>query len=211
VLGHSLPPAARRLGLRVAGMEAFDPDAGSYDALADKIADSGAEGVVLGAWWYQGGDRLLKALRTRLGARVPLITGDGFVPIPDVMEEVGRAAQGLYMTALILPPDERLTSELGATANADFVLQAAEGAEVVLKAIARSDGSRASVLKELRAVEVKNGLLGDFRFDRYGDIIPPKLTVLRVTGRTPPGDQLPAWYRGATIDRVVTVPARLAD
>ena len=211
LLGHSLPPAARGLGLRVAGVEAFDPDAGSYDALADKIADSGAQGVVLGAWWYQGGDRVLKALRTRLGKRVPIITGDGFVPIPDVMEEVGRAAQGLYMTALILPPDERLTSELGATANADFVLQAAEAAEVVLKAIANSDGSRASVLEELRAVEVKDGLLGDFEFDGYGDITPPKLTVLRVTGRTPPDDQLPAWYRGATIDRVVTVPARLAD
>jgi branched-chain amino acid transport system substrate-binding protein len=211
VLGHSFPPAARRLGLRVAGMEAIDPDAKSYDALADKVAESGAQGVVLGAWWYQGGDRVLKALRARLGERVPIITGDGFVPIPDVLEEVGRAAQGLYMTALILPPDERLTSELGATANEDFVLQAAEAAEVVLKAIAGSDGSRASVLEELRAVEVKEGLVGDFHFDRYGDIIPPKLTILRVTGTTPPGDRLPALYRGATIDRVVTVPASLAD
>jgi serine/threonine protein kinase len=53
-------------------------------------------------------------------------------------------------------------------------------------AITRSDGSRASVLEELRTVEVKDGLLGDFRFDRYGDITPAKLTVLRVTGRTTP-------------------------
>ena len=119
--------------------------------------------------------------------------------------------RGLYVTTLILPPDERLTNELGETANEDFVLQAAQAAEVVLKTIARSDGSRASVLQELRAVEVKDGLLGDFQFDRYGDITPPKLTVLRVTGRTPPGQRLPAWYSGATIDRVVTVPARLAD
>ena len=211
VLGHSLPPAARSLGLRVTGVDAFDPDAKSYDALADKIAQSGAQSVVLGAWWYQGGDRVLKALRTRLGTRVPIITADGFLPIPDVLEEVGRAARGLYVTTLILPPDERLTNELGETANEDFVLQAAQAAEVVLKTIARSDGSRASVLQELRAVEVKDGLLGDFQFDRYGDITPPKLTVLRVTGRTPPGQRLPAWYSGATIDRVVTVPARLAD
>jgi serine/threonine protein kinase len=78
-------------------------------------------------------------------------------------------------------------------------------------AIARSDGSRASVLEELRTVEVKDGLLGDFRFDRYGDITPAKLTVLRVTGRTTPSQRLPAFYGGATVDRVLTVPASLAD
>ena len=64
------------------------------------------------------------------------------------------------------------------------MLQAAQAAEVVLAAIARSDGTRASVLRELRASRVRGGILGTFRFDGNGDITPAKLTVLRVTGRT---------------------------
>ncbi len=81
---------------------------------------------------------------------------------------------------------------------------------VVLDAIARSDGSRASVLRELRTIQVKDGILGDFRFDRYGDITPPKITILRVTGSTPPNLRLPSYLEGAVVDDVVTVPRRLA-
>ena len=80
----------------------------------------------------------------------------------------------------------------------------------MLQAIARSDGTRASVLRELRATEVKDGILGDFRFDRYGDITPAKITIFRVTGSTPPGLSLPSHLEGAVVDRVVRVPARLA-
>ena len=38
-------------------------------------------------------------------------------------------------------------------------------------AIARSDGTRASVTRELRAATVEDGLLGDIRFDRYGHLV----------------------------------------
>ncbi len=65
------------------------------------------------------------------------------------------------------------------------MLHAAQAAEVVLAAIARSDGTRASVLRELQATRVRGGILGTFRFDRNGDITPAKLAVLRVTGTTP--------------------------
>ena len=47
------------------------------------------------------------------------------------------------------------------------VLTAAQATDVVLDAIARSDGTRASVLRELRTVVVKDGVLGDFRLDRH--------------------------------------------
>ena len=62
--------AARRLGVGVAGSASFDPQAKSFDALADTVARSGADGVVVGGDPYDGGDRLVKALRARLGARV---------------------------------------------------------------------------------------------------------------------------------------------
>ncbi len=59
---------APRLGIKVAGSESLS-DVKSYDALADRVARSGAEGVLIGAEIWYGGDRLLKALRARLGPR----------------------------------------------------------------------------------------------------------------------------------------------
>jgi ABC-type branched-subunit amino acid transport system substrate-binding protein len=41
--------------------------------------------------------------------------------------------------------------------------------QLVLDAIAASDGSRAQVLRNLQRTDVKGGVVGDFRFDRYGD------------------------------------------
>ena len=89
-------------------------------------------------------------------------------------------------------------------------LQAAQATELVLDAIARSDGTRASVLEELRGAEVKNGILGDFRLDRYGDITPARLGIYRVTGRTPPGEPMFETFQGTVLDRVISVPARLS-
>ena len=76
-----------------------------------------------------------------------------------------------------------------------------------MAAIGRSDGTRASVLRELRATRVDDGPLGSFRFDRYGDMTPAPVTILRVTGSTPPDLRLPEQLRGAVVDRVLTVPA----
>jgi len=48
------------------------------------------------------------------------------------------------------------------------------------------------------------------RFDRNGDITPAKVTVLRVTGHTPPDLRLPGYLAGADVHSVVKVPASLA-
>ncbi|HEV7460375.1 MAG TPA: BTAD domain-containing putative transcriptional regulator, partial [Solirubrobacteraceae bacterium] len=45
---------ARRLDIRIAGAQRFDPAAKSYDALAEKIARSGAQAVVIGGDVLQG-------------------------------------------------------------------------------------------------------------------------------------------------------------
>ena len=50
--------------------------------------------------------------------------------------------------------------------------QGAQAAEVLLDAIARSDGTRAVVVEELFNTRVTGGILGSFSFDRYGDITP---------------------------------------
>jgi branched-chain amino acid transport system substrate-binding protein len=208
---------APRLGIRVAGSEAFS-NGKSYDALADRVARSGAEGVLIGAEIWYGGDTLLKALRARLGPGATIMAGDGVAAIPDVLERAGPAARGLYVATSELPPDaldlpaagERFTRDFGVAAHGEFALHAAEATEVVLQAIARSDGTRESVLQELRATRMKDGIQGSFSFDRHGDMTPAKITILRVPGRTPPGLRLPSYLNGAVIDRVVAVPTSLA-
>ena len=70
----------RRLGVGLAGSAAFDPRTKSYRVLADTVARSGADGVVVGGDPSYGGDRLVKALRARLGARVTLMGGFFFTP-----------------------------------------------------------------------------------------------------------------------------------
>jgi branched-chain amino acid transport system substrate-binding protein len=209
--------AARRLGVAIAGSAGFDPHAQSYDALADRVARSGAQGVVLGADPFVGGDRLLKTLRRRLGTRVTIMAGFYFAFVPDVLKRAGPAARGLYVTTSDLPRTdldvsraaERFISDFGAEDAPGFVLEAAQAAELVMQAIARSDGTRSSVLKELQASRVKDGLLGSFRFDRNGDISPASVPILRITGSTPPGAGLPSSFQGAVVDRVVKIPPRL--
>ena len=211
--------AASRLGVRIAGAAEFDGSEKRYDALAVRVARSGADGVVIYDEVYNGGDQLLKALRARLGRRIAIIIGEGFLEIPDVIELAGPAARGAYMTALYLPPDafaptpalERLTRELGDAAHGEGALQAAEATEVVLRAIERSDGTRASVLRQLQTVRVDDGLFGAYRFDRGGDMTPARVAVLRITGSTPASVRLPSALQGAVIDRVLTLPASLEE
>ena len=209
---------ARRLGIAIAGAADVDRMARSYGALADKVARSGADGVILNADQYAGGAELLTALRARVGPRVTLIAGEGFSYVRDLRKEAGRAARGLYVTVPIVPPDaarlspdqERFVGGLGESAGTAYLLHAVQATEVVLAAIARSDGTRASVLREAKGARVRDGFLGSFAFDRNGDITPAKVTVLRVTGDTPPDLRLPGYLAGADVHRVVTVPASLA-
>jgi branched-chain amino acid transport system substrate-binding protein len=220
LLSEPFRNAAAKLGVRIAGSATFNPASKSYDALARKVARSGAQGVVVGGDPFDGGDRLVKALRGRLGERYTIMGGFLFAFAPDVLKRAGRAARGIYATSLDLPltalplsPTGRaFAREVGAfTAPAQGVLEAGQAAELVMAAIGRSDGTRASVLRELRASEVRNGILGDFGFDANGDITTAAIPILRITGATPPGAGLPPEFQGATVDRVVQVPSDLVQ
>jgi ABC-type branched-subunit amino acid transport system substrate-binding protein len=167
----------------------------------------------------EGGVAVLQALRERLGDRVEIMAHDPFVPIPALVKFAGPAVKGVYLSATDVPPAAREGSPRGRSFARDFgvleapvsgVLQAAQATELVLDAIARSDGTRASVLEELREAEVRNGFLGDFRLDRYGDITPAQLAIFRVTGTSARGVGVFEQFRGTVLDRVITVPARLS-
>ena len=77
----------------------------------------------------------------------------------------------------------------------------------MLDAIGRSDGTRASVTRELMRTRVKNGLLLPFRFDHNGDTTRQSMTILRPVGGAAKPDRL--GIRGADVVRVIDVPASL--
>jgi ABC-type branched-subunit amino acid transport system substrate-binding protein len=87
-------------------------------------------------------------------------------------------------------------------------LEAAQATEIVLDAIARSDGTRASVLAELRDTEVVDGILGTFRFDEKGDKTPGWMPIVRITR---PADSFASKLKGAEIARVERPPASAGD
>jgi len=208
---------APRLGIRIAGTVAFSPEPGSKERLANRVARSGAEGVFIGYVASEGGAELLKALRARLGPRFKIMSGDPFFSIAEMLKFFGPALKGLYFSSTDVPPNaqppagRRFARDSGTLEDPVFgLLPAAQSTELVLDAIARSDGTRASVLEELRGAKVEDGILGDFRIDR-GDITPARLSVFRVTGATPPpGEAVFKQYEGAVLDRVISVPASLA-
>jgi branched-chain amino acid transport system substrate-binding protein len=191
---------APELGIHVAGVRSVGYEPRS-NAVAAAVERSGADGVVLGVAVNFGGGDLVEALRNRLGNRVTLLGGDGFYQ-PDVLRGLGRAAQGLYVVYAGLAPSapdltpsaQRFVREFGARDDEIGVLEAAQATETVLAAIARSDGTRASVLKELQDTRAQDDILGDFTFDRYGDITPAPFTVSRWSGKK------------LVADRVIAVP-----
>ena len=178
--------SARSLGLDVVQ---FDwPLRKSYRALAASVAAARPGAVFLAGLTEGNAGRLVEDLRTTLGPGVTLIAPDSFHS-DDTAEELGAAGEGMRVVSPGVPPEQlppagkRLLRELGVpSTHALYVSEAAQAAEVLLDSIARSDGSRASVVDELFKTEVTNGLLGSFSFDRYGDIVPAPVGVYRFEG-----------------------------
>jgi branched-chain amino acid transport system substrate-binding protein len=210
--------AARKLGIRVAGAATFEYGAKDYDALAERIARSGAQGVVFGGDPLLGAGAVIQAIRARLGSRFPIMAGHYFAAgVPDILESIGPAARGIYAATTdvtrgqleLTPAAKQFLDDFGEDGSSPFILESAQATELVLRAIARSDGTRKSVLEQLKASRVKNGILGSFRFDRNGDLTPAKMPIIRITGATPPSARLPEYLEGAVVDRVVEIPRPL--
>jgi branched-chain amino acid transport system substrate-binding protein len=218
-LARTFITASRKIGIDIAGSGAWNPRARSYAGLADRIARSGADGIFLAGYLFFNGGEVVKALRARLGDDFVIMAGDAFLPVDELLKRAGRDALGMYVSTTfgaldpLTPAGRKFVRDFAPTqpeGSIDpFVLESAQAAEILLQAIARSDGTRASVLKQLRAIEVRDGILGSFSFDANGDITPSAIAIYRVTGETPPGTDLPSQLRGAVLDRVVSVPSEL--
>ncbi len=183
--------AAQKLRITVAGFEALDPKASSYEALASKIKDSGATGVFVGSLVCENGGKLIKDLRTTLGPNVKLILPDGFTPISAVVEGAGAAAESAYVSVAGLP-NSKLTGQgkafLIAFTKANkkvpdpYSVYAAQATVAMLSAIARSNGTRADVTRKIFSTNLKGSITGNLRFNLQGDVTGGPVAIYRIKG-----------------------------
>lgn len=187
-LNDSFLAASRSIGLEVVPIAW--PFRKSYVELADSVAAERPDAVYLAGLPVENADTLVEDLRAALPPRVDLIAPDGFAH-GEVAQGIGRPGDGMFVTvpgipSEVLPPaGQRFLREFGAASDEPGFLgapEAAQAAEVLLDAIAGSDGTRASVVEELFATKMENGILGSFSFDRFGDIDPAPVGVYRYEG-----------------------------
>ena len=173
--------AAEHLGITVAGFEAWDPKASSYEGLFRKIGGSGADAVFLGGLIDENGAKVIKDKVAVLGpndGKVKLLAPDGFTT-QQTIDEAGTAAAGMYMSVAGVPIDEfkgagaefaaEFKPTLGGREIDPYAIYGAQAARVLLDAIAASDGSRASVIEQMFNASVKDGFLGSFDINENGD------------------------------------------
>jgi DNA-binding SARP family transcriptional activator/ABC-type branched-subunit amino acid transport system substrate-binding protein len=189
---------ARRLGIPVTGVHTIDfmGTAARARALAQRIARERPAALLYAGVPYWGrtgkeppGYVLLRALRARFGQDLLILGPDSFNVGEELHAGLGPAARGIHISTpgvplqRLGPAGRRFVDEFGATQPGGIVpldaVYAAEATEVLLDAIARSDGSRASVTRALLATKIENGLIGDVSFDADGDIRPQAFTIVR--------------------------------
>ena len=133
---------------------------------------------------------IIKELRAALGTGARLIATDGFSDFDLLLKLAGAASEGMTVGAPGVPNEQlpatgkQFVAAFGRAAGevpGPYPAYAAQAHEVLLDAIGRSNGTRASVTKELLATRVKNGILGTFSIDRNGDTTAGAITIYRIT------------------------------
>ena len=173
--------AAESLGIEIAGFDAFDPKASSYEALYKKIQGTGADGIFIGALIDENGSQLIKDKVAVLGPNngaVKLLTPDGFFTQATI-DDTGPASADMYASVAGQPIEafQGVARQFALDFSKEYLgedpdpysIYAAQAAQSLLDAIGASDASRSDVISKLFATTVTNGLLGSFSFNENGD------------------------------------------
>ncbi len=185
-----LTAAGRVGGLTVVGRASWDPRAPDYSQLVRVVEESNPDVVYVGGLLDTNAGGVIHELRMALGRDVVFLGPSGLTGVPQLIKSSRSSALGMYLSfpgVLLegLPPAgarwvERFRKTQGKAEIDPSAVYAAQATEVLLDAIARSDGTRASVVEELFATKISDGLLGSFGFDANGDISESPITIVRV-------------------------------
>jgi branched-chain amino acid transport system substrate-binding protein len=184
---------AKAAGVKVVGFTAWDPKAASYQDLATKIQNSGAKAVFLGGLECENGGKLIKDLKSGVPDAL-LIAPDGFSSFGDTIKHAGDASEGMWISIAgqpykNLPPvGKKFAAAFGksiglaASKVNPYSNYGATAAQVLLSAIAKSDGSRASVVKGLFNISVGTSPIGSFKLNKNGDTNQGAISFYQVKG-----------------------------
>ena len=172
--------AAEHLGIEVVGFEAWDPKAASYESLFKKIEASGADAVFLGGLIDENGAQVIKDKVAVLGPN------DGDVRllrtgrVHDAADDHRcRSGVGGHVHVRRRRADRRVLRRRPRSSRRRSRRTTCTGpgstrtrstarrrAQIMLDAIAESDGTRSDVIAKMFATEVTDGLLGSFNVQR---------------------------------------------
>lgn len=189
-LARNLENAFKEVGIEVLGNEAYDPKASSYEALFRKIGGTNAEAVAFAAVVTNNGVKLIKDKVAVLGdnEKVKLLAPDGFTPFEETKKAGNAATTGMFVTVAGASADaltgegkefvDTFKEEQNLTGNPEpYTAYAAQAAQMMLDAIAASDGSREGVIEQLFQTKVTGGILGDYEINENGDVTSGAVTV----------------------------------
>jgi len=199
-VARSFTSAAKALGLTVlsdgdAGT-GWDDKAPNYEALFTKIKATKPDMVYVGGIFDLNGGQLVKDKVKYLGdnSKVKFMMPDGFTGYPDFLALPEAAGAYLSFTGLSIDQFPKggaaekfqadYLAEYGEAPTSSFSVYGAAAAQVLLKAIAASDGTRKGVFEAMKGIVVpaEESVVGtELRFDENGDIVSRDITILNVT------------------------------
>jgi branched-chain amino acid transport system substrate-binding protein len=150
---------AAKQNIQVLGNEAWDAKATDYKSLFGKIKAAGADCVYLGGIFDNNGGQVVKDKVAVLGPNdgaVKLLAPDGFTGYPDFQKLA--EAEGTYLTFAGLTTSQlrenggagaklldAYKQKYGADPSTNYALYGVSAVQVILAAIAKSDGTRKGV------------------------------------------------------------------
>jgi branched-chain amino acid transport system substrate-binding protein len=187
--------AAQSLGIKVLGFSAYDPKQPNYQALFTQIKNKNPDAVFIGGLIDENSGQLINDKVSVLGnnSQVKLMLPDGFTTdaVFDRSQGGTPQANGAYFSVAGVGIDKykgaALTfingfkAQLGGKPVDPYAILGAQAAQVLLDAIAKSDGSRGSVISNVFKTKVNNGLIGSFSLNKNGHLTGAKGAALLFT------------------------------
>ena len=150
--------AAKQNGIEIVGTQSWDAKQPNYTALFQSVKASGADLVYLGGIYDNNGGQLIKDKVAVLGPNtdVKLMGPDGFTGYPDLLK-LDQSA-GMYLTFAGLTQEQlkeaggagatlldAYEKKYGSAPEGSYPLYGVAAMQVILAAIAKSDGTRKGV------------------------------------------------------------------
>jgi len=176
--------AATAAGIKVLGFDAYDPKAPNYQALFTKIKATTPASIFIGGLIDENSGQLINDKVNILGdnTKVKLMLPDGFTTDAVFQRSQGGTpkANGAFFSVAGVGIDQYkgaaqtfisgFKSQLAGKPVDPYAILGAQAAKVLLDAIAKSDGSRSSVIANVFKTHVTNGLIGSFSINKNGDL-----------------------------------------